>query len=353
MKKYSRIIIIVLFGFLPTRGFLQQNTTVDSTTNKKAKERTPDLAKIIFDEVLDKHEFLLVEVDGKSVSIPLPVIIYSPQRGLAIFMSSRLQHGSVYKGYKQIENKIVAVNGAGTPEKEVPVYDFSLTRNVVQMIFSVLLLFLIMMRVAKSYKDIGAKSAPKGFQNAMETVINFVRDEVAKPNLGNRYEKYLPFLLAVFFFILINNLLGLIPLSAKVTGNIAVTLVLAFISLMVILSSTNRTYWSHIFSPPDMPFLIKLILVPVELAGIFIRPAALMIRLFANMVAGHIIIICFISLIFIFSAISKTAGLGFLPVSIAFTVFIYLLELLVAFIQAFIFTNLTAVFIGQAFEKKH
>lgn len=326
----------------------QSNAGIDTSS----KNKNPDLAKIIFDEVLDKHEFLLVEINGKSISVPLPVIVYSPQRGLSIFMSSRLQHEHSYKGYKLAENKIVAVNKEDVADKKIQVYDFSLTRNVTQMIISAALLLVLMMYVARRYKATGFNSAPKGFQNAMETVINFVRDEVAKSNLGERYEKYMPFLLAVFFFILINNLLGLIPLSAKVTGNIAVTLVLAFISMIVILFSSNRRYWSHIFWPPDVPVLIKCILIPVELTGIFIRPAALMIRLFANMVAGHIIIICFISLIFIFSAINMTAGLGFLPVSIAFTVFIYLLELLVAFIQAFIFTNLTAVFIGQAFENK-
>jgi F-type H+-transporting ATPase subunit a len=163
----------------------------------------------------------------------------------------------------------------------------------------------------------------------------------------------MPYLLSVFFFILINNLVGLIPGSANVTGNISFTLVLAFISMLVILFSTNRHFWGHIFWPPGVPLLVKLILIPVEFAGVFIKPVALMIRLFANMVAGHIVIICFISLIFIFGAMNKGVGLGFSPVSLAFTVFIYFIEILVAFIQAFIFTNLTAVFIGQAFETGH
>jgi F-type H+-transporting ATPase subunit a len=148
-------------------------------------------------------------------------------------------------------------------------------------------------------------------------------------------------------------LLGLIPGAANVTGNISFTLVLAAISMLVILFSTNSHFWGHIFWPPGVPFIIKLILVPVEFAGVFIKPLALMIRLFANMVAGHIVIICFISLIFIFGAMNKIAGVGFTPISIVFTVFIYLIEILVAFIQAFIFTNLTAVFVGQAFETGH
>jgi F-type H+-transporting ATPase subunit a len=188
----------------------------------------------------------------------------------------------------------------------------------------------------------------------LEPVITFVRDDVAKPNLGHKWQKYLPYLLTVFFFILINNLFGLIPGSANVTGNTAFTLVLGVISLVVILFSTNRHFWGHIFWPPGVPIGVKIILIPVEVAGVLIiKPAALIIRLFANMVAGHIIILSFISLIFIFGAMNTAAGWGFSPISILFTVFIYFIELLVAFIQAFIFTNLTAVFIGQSFEGGH
>lgn len=313
-----------------------------------------DVAKFIMEDILDRHEFHLTEVNGKPVTIPLPVILYSPQRGLSSFISSKFEHGhAVYNRYKMINGKVVAVDESGTVDTRVKVYDFSITRNVMQMIFSAILLFAIMRNIAKRYKKTGSNAAPTGFQNAIETVIAFIREEVAKPNLGHKYQKYMPYLLGIFFFILINNLIGLIPASAKVSSNIAFTFVLALISLVAILLSSNRYFWSHIFNPPDMPFLVKLILVPVEFAGIFIKPAALMIRLFANMIAGHIIIICFISLIFIFSAINIVAGVGFIPVSIVFTIFIFLLEILVAFIQAFIFTNLTAVFVGQAFETGH
>ena len=163
----------------------------------------------------------------------------------------------------------------------------------------------------------------------------------------------LPYLLTVFFFILINNIFGLIPGSANVTGNIAFTAVLGLISFVVILFSSNTHYWGHIFNPPGVPLGVKFILVPVEFLSVFIKPFALIIRLFANMVAGHIIIICLISLIFIFGQLNPVAGWGASPLSIAFTVFIYLIEVLVAFLQAFIFTMLTAVFIGQAFEGEH
>jgi F-type H+-transporting ATPase subunit a len=179
-----------------------------------------------------------------------------------------------------------------------------------------------------------------------------VRDEVAKPNIGHKYKRYMPFLLTVFFFILINNLFGLIPGSANVTGNIAFTAVLGVITLLVVNFSGNKHYWGHIFNPP-VPMGIKFIMVPVEILSIFTKAFALIVRLFANMLAGHIIIICLISLIFIFSNISKVAGIGFSPISVGFAAFIYVIEVLVAFIQAFIFTNLTAVFIGQAVEEGH
>lgn len=308
----------------------------------------------IIHHVLDAHEFHFFTFGHTHATIPLPIIIYSPQRGVSVFSSSRFEEGeAAYEGYKIEKNKIIPVTEAGTIDTTVKAYDLSLTKNVVQMFIAVILLLVIMLNVAKKYKAQGAKSVPTGFQNAFEVVLVFVRDEVAKPNLRERYKKYLPYLLTVFFFILINNIIGLVPGSANVTGNIAFTLVLAFISLIVILVSTDGHFWGHIFWPPGVPFLVKLILVPVELLGIFIKPAALMIRLFANMTAGHIVILSFVSLIFIFGKMSAAAGWGFSPVSLAFSIFIYMVEILVAFIQAFIFTNLTAVFIGQTFESGH
>ncbi len=313
-----------------------------------------DAAEVIMEHIMDNHEYHFADVKGHAISIPLPVILYSPQRGFDAFMSSKFEHGhKAHNGYFMDHNHINAVKADGIIDESVKLVDLSLTRNAVQLLIASLLLVLIMIGVANRYKKNGAQKAPSGFQNAIEPVITFIRDEVGKPNLGRKYQKYMPYLLTVFFFILINNLLGLIPGSANVTGNISFTLVLAAISMIVILASTNGHFWGHIFWPPGVPFLVKLILIPVEFAGVFIKPIALMIRLFANMVAGHIVIICFISLIFIFGAMNTGAGIGFSPVSLAFTVFIYFIELLVAFIQAFIFTNLTAVFIGQAFETGH
>jgi F-type H+-transporting ATPase subunit a len=324
------------------------------------KEEKLDPGKILMEHILDNHEFHLAEHDGHPISIPLPIFLYSPQRGFTTFMSSRFEHGHAdYDGYRIIKDEtnghesIVAVTETGSVDEAVKVYDLSFTRNVTQMLIALVLLVLIMTSIAKKYKKNGSNKAPSGFQNAIEVVITFVRDDVAKPNLGHKYEKYLPYLLTVFFFILINNIIGLIPGSANVTGNIAVTAVLGVISLIVILFSTNKHYWAHIFNPPGVPGPVKGILVPVEFLGIFIKPIALIIRLFANMVAGHMIIGCLILMIFIFAALAPAAGIGFAPVSLAFTIFIYMIEILVAFIQAFIFTNLTAVFIGLSMEGEH
>lgn len=339
----------LIFTVFSVASFAQDHK-VEPGAEPAHAEAKLDPAKIIMDHIKDAHEFHFFTAGNFHATVPLPVILYSPTNGLSVFSSSRFGHEGEeeYNGYRLHEGEITAADGS-------KVYDFSLTKNVVQMIIALTLLVLLMTGIAKKYKKgIGVTSAPKGWQNAVEPVITFVRDEVAKPNLGKKWVKYMPYLLTVFFFILINNLFGLLPGSANVTGNTAFTAVLGILSLVVILFSTNGHFWGHIFWPPGVPIFVKVILIPIELLGVLvIKPAALIIRLFANMVAGHIIILSFISLIFIFGAMAKVAGWGFSPISILFTVFIYFIELLVAFIQAFIFTNLTAVFIGQAFEGGH
>ena len=318
-----------------------------------------DANEVIFAHVLDAYEYHFLSYqssDGAEhhVTIPLPVILYSPQRGLSLFSSSRFHHGEeTWLGYKLMGNKVIAVKEDGSPDASVKVFDISMTRNVVQMILALTLLVFLLVKIAAKYKSgVGTTQAPTGFQNLMEPVITFVRDEVAIPCLGTKSDKYLPYLLTVFFFILINTFFGLIPGAANVTGNIAFTLVLGVISFIVITVSANKHYWGHIVNPP-VPGPIKPIMILVEFIGVFTKPFALIIRLFANMVAGHIIIICLVSLIFIFGELNKGIGWGFSPISVGFAVFIYLIEILVAFIQAFIFTNLTAVFIGQAIEDLH
>ncbi len=317
-----------------------------------------DAKEVIFGHIMDAHEFHFIDYkgsDGKehAVTIPLPVILYSSQKGLTVFSSSRFEHGHAeYNGYKLVKETIGEKVVSTDPNEKI--LDISLTRNVVQMLLALALLVWMMISIANAYaKGLGVKTAPKGKQNLMEPIITFVRDEVAIPNLGHKANKYLPYLLTVFFFILINNIIGLIPGTANVTGNIAFTAVLGLISFVVILFSSNKHYWLHIFNPPGVPLGVKFILVPVEFLSVFIKPFALIIRLFANMVAGHIIIICLISLIFIFAQLNQYAGWGASPLAIGFTIFIYFIEVLVAFLQAFIFTVLTAVFIGQAIEGDH
>ncbi len=322
--------------------------------NVEKKDEKFNAGEVILEHIMDDHYFHFFTLGNFEASIPLPVVVYSPQKGFSIFSSAQFHHGhEAYNGYRLIKGKIVAVQGDGvTVDNTIKVYDFSITKNVVQMLLGMLVLIFIMINIARKYNKQGHNKAPSGLQNAVEPVITFIRDEVAKVNLGHKYEKYMPYLLTIFFFILINNIFGLIPGAANVTGNIAFTVVLGLISFIAILVSSNKHFWGHIFNP-HVPVFVKPIMIPVEFLGIFTKPFALIIRLFANMVAGHIVITCFISLIFIFGAMSKVAGIGFSPVSIAFTVFIYCIEILVAFIQAFIFTNLTAVFIGQAIESKH
>ncbi|MFM1793721.1 MAG: synthase subunit [Bacteroidota bacterium] len=329
--------------------------SLPAAANEEVAGEKLNPAKIIMEHIQDSHEFhffTIKKADGSEfhATIPLPIILYSKERGLSVFSSSKFHHGhEAYNGYKMEHDKIHAED----PNEHV--YDLSITKNVVQMLIALTLLVVLMLSIAAKYKKgQGVTSAPKGWQNAIEPVITFVRDEVAKPNLGGKYMKYLPYLLTVFFFILINNIFGLLPGSANVTGNIAFTIVLGVISFFVILFSTNKHFWGHIFWFPGVPTPVRIfIMLPVELLGVFTKPFALIVRLFANMVAGHIIILSFITLIFIFGEMSGIAGWGFSPLSVGFAVFIYLIEIMVAFIQAFIFTNLTAVFIGQAFEGGH
>ena len=378
MAKSIKSILAAVFSVFSVLFFntsIAQEKHETKPETAKTEKKSFNANEVIFGHVLDAHEFHFLsykDSEGKEhhATIPLPVILYSPQKGFDVFMSSKFHHGEhTYKGYdiltdekiaerkldpkKYSAGQIVALNANGEMDNSIKVYDVSLTRNVVQMLLALTLLVWVMVYMAKKYRSgQGVTTAPKGVQNLIEPVITFVRDEVAKPNLGHKYKKYFPYLLTVFFFILINNLVGLIPGSANVTGNIAFTLVLAVISFVIIMLSTNKHYWAHIFNPP-VPMGVKPILIPVEILGVFTKPFALMIRLFANMIAGHIIIICLVSLIFIFGALSTYIGWGFSPLSIAFVVFIYLIEILVAFLQAYIFTNLTAVFIGQAFEGGH
>jgi F-type H+-transporting ATPase subunit a len=337
----------------PAAGTMGKSGSAEAAGDKEHNKL--DVAKVIFGHIADAHEWHLFSVkhegaEPSHVSMPLPVILYHPQNGLSVFSSSKIAEGESYRGYHlekgAMKEKIVSEDGAS-------IYDLSITKNVLSMLISVALLLWVLLSAGKKYNANGSTKAPSGFQNFIEVVVIFIRDEVAKPCLGDKYKKYMPLLLTIFFFIWINNLLGLLPGGANLTGNIAVTACLALLAFIVILASSKKHFWMHLLNPPGVPLGIKFLLVPIEIVSLFIKPMALMIRLFANMMAGHIVILSFICIIFIFSVINVYVGTGFVPVSIAFAIFMFLLELLVGAIQAFIFANLTAVFIGQSIEEPH
>lgn len=239
------------------------------------------------------------------------------------------------------------------------IIDLSITKTVLAIFFSAILLFVIFISVANSYRKNRGK-APKGLQSLLEPLILFVRDDIARAAIGEKkYEKYMPYLLTVFFFIFFNNLMGLIPFfpfGANVTGNLAVTGIMAVITFIITTFSGNKDYWKHVYNAPGVPWWLKfpLPLMPiVELMGLFTKPFVLMVRLFANITAGHIIILGFMSLIFIFGNMKSYLGLSVAPVSVAFGIFMGFLELLVAFIQAYVFTLLSALYFGMAIEEHH
>lgn len=317
----------------------------DAAANEKYNPTPP-----IMEHISDSHSWHL----WGHTEIPLPVIVIT-DKGTEMFSSSNFHHGTeAYQGqyytYKLIDENLMVVDAAGNVDKDASsrIYDFSITKNVAAMWISITVLIVIFTSVSASYKKRKGQ-APKGMQSFLEPVILFVRDDIAIPNIGHKYKKYMPLLLTLFFFILINNLMGLIPVfpgGANVTGNIMLTFVLSFIVLLVVNFSGNKYYWKHILLP-DVPKWLYPIMLPVELIGVISKPFALMIRLYANISAGHIIVLSLVSLIFV----AKSFAVA--PVSIAFVLFMDVLELLVAFLQAFIFTMLTALFIGAAVEEHH
>jgi len=311
----------------------------------------------IIEHVTDSHEWhILTTPKGKSVAIYLPVILYSKEKGLDVFSSKKLAHGHVYKGYRleeegDLKGKIVHVSESGVVDTENRPLDFSVTKTVVGMLFAAIVGLWIFLSLARSYRKTGI-SHPKGIQGFLEPVILFIRDDVAIPNIGeHKYEKYMPYLLSVFTFILLNNIIGLIPFpppfGGNVTGNVGVTFVLALCTFLITQFSGNKSHWKHVFAAPGVPFWLLPIMIPVELIGLISKPFALMIRLFANITAGHIIVMSLLALIFIFDSLAVA------PVSIFFVIFMDCLELLVAFLQAYVFTLLSALFISLAVVEEH
>jgi F-type H+-transporting ATPase subunit a len=354
---------------------------------------------MIMHHIADANEFHVVG----DITVPLPCILYAKDQGLSVFLSSAFHHGAmVVDGYALVHGDVQRV--VGFPQKtgaheleEVPGghghghhyvleeadgsryvlyqgnkyalegasslmgftswFDFSITKNVATMLFTSLLLIWLFLSVASAYKK-RVGQAPTGLQNLIEVIVVFVRDDVVKPNIPDQWQRFLPYILSIFFFILINNLIGLVPFfpgSANVTGNIATTFALAIIAFLVTNLNGNSAYWGHIFWVPGVPVPMKIFLLPIELIGVFTKPISLFIRLFANITAGHIIILSLISLIFVFgnageSVPGSLAGMG---LAIPFTLFMNIIELIVAFMQAFIFSLLTASYIGAAVAVHH
>tara|TARA_B100000214_G_scaffold184112_1_gene132752 strand:+ start:2389 stop:3411 length:1023 start_codon:yes stop_codon:yes gene_type:complete len=329
---------IFLFLVVSTLNAFGEKTSADS----EAFNPTPQ----ILHHIADSYEWHL----WGNVSIPLPVILYS-EGNWDVFMSSAFHHGKskVFKGdriYKIDHHHIIEEQG----KKFI---NLSITKNVASMLLACFLLFFLLLKTSKGYKN--KKEAPKGLQAFLEPLILFVRDDIIKSNIGPKYEKYTMFLLTVFFFILINNLLGLTPGAANVTGNISVTFVLSMFTFVIITISANKGYWKHLVKPPGTPIPLLPIMIPIEIFGVFTKPFALMIRLFANITAGHIIIFSLISLIFVASNNGENAiaGWSVAPISVLFVLFIFLIEILVSFLQAYIFTLLSAVFIGLAVKEEN
>ena len=353
---YKSFIYILLLILLPCfQGFASEN--------KENSKFNP--GNLIIEHITDAHEWHITKIGNLDISIPLPVILFDEGKPV-IFMSSKFHHGTQsHMGYIIAEEgknkgKIVKVKSDGVTideEAAIPL-DFSITKNVLSIFIMVIILLLLFISVANKYRKNPSK-APTGFQSMIEPLILFVRDDIAKSCIGPKSEKFTPYLLTLFFFIFFMNIFGLIPIfpgGANVTGNITITLSLALITFIITTFVAKKHYWVDIVNTAGVPWWLKipLPLMPiVELIGVITKPFVLMIRLFANMMAGHIISLGFFCLIFIFGAINMYIGYGVSVVSICFTIFLTLLELLVCFIQAYVFTMLSALYFGMAIAEHH
>ncbi len=376
LSPFSRKIFFTVFVF---SAFLLKNVAVYGAGEKQTE--TFDSKEVTFHHVLDQYEWEFFKMpDGTPVKILLPRIIYDKHAHKLVFFKSTedalevgfceakeynpdAKHGDLLLPgakerldglekelakttdptvYKNLKSGIDDVYGEYNP------IDFSITKNVIFMFIAAALLLIVFLSVAKSYKK-NKGEAPKGLQAMMEPIVVYIRDEVGKENIPNMYERFMPLLLTMFFFILFLNLLGLVPFSSNVSGNISFTLTLALVTLIVTNVKANKAYWRHIFWPP-VPHFMKVIMIPLEIVSIFTKPFALTIRLFANITGGHIVVISLLSLIFIFGKMGEavTAGFSVGILSTIFVIAIGCLEIFVALLQAFVFTLLTAVFIGQA-----
>ena len=343
--------------------FFVNISTLFAGTEKNSDEF--DVNEMIMHHIKDSHEFHIMDINGHAVSFPLPIILWT-DNGLVSFLSSAFEHdnsGSVIvsrKGQDFVKyhekifyannngsEKIISYDANGNIINKKPI-DFSITKMVFSMFISMILLVLIFVSTAKTYSN-SRKGEPTGLGKFTEPLIMFIKDEVALPMIGEKnYYKYMPFLLTLFFFIWINNVMGLIPFfpfSANLSGNIAFTFVLAAITFIITTLVANKDYWKHIFWMPGVPIWLKPLLAPIELLGVFIKPFSLMIRLYANILAGHIVLYSLIGLIFIFKNLVGSS------LSLVLVFFISIIEVLVALLQAYIFTLLSALYFGFAVQE--
>jgi F-type H+-transporting ATPase subunit a len=390
-KAFKPILLLLTFAVF-TSVYAQDSDVHDTHAAESAEETEHDshdsheaeafnAGDMIMHHVTDAHDIHLMDIGGHAISIPLPIILLSTEDGLSVFLSSAFHHGHAAKNryvlshghiYRLGENNPYAESehlnveealSMGYAEESWGGYfsgeqgafiDMSLTKTATGIMLTVVIMFFVFMSIAKSYKR-NPNEAPKGLQSFMEPLILFIRDEVAKPSIGPKYERFMPYLLTVFFFIWTANMLGLIPFIGgfNVTGNLAVTAILAIITFIITNVNGNKSYWAHIFLP-GVPVALYPLMIPIEIMGLFIKPIVLCARLFANITAGHIIILSFMSLIFIFGNLyGAGAGYGVSIVSLAFAIFMNILELLVAFLQAYVFTLLSALYFGAAVEEHH
>lgn len=354
-RLFSAIILALVFLVVSTVG--------NATYAQALPKEKIDIQHIIFSHTDDAYEWHITNIGEKEIIVPLPVIVYSKTSGWNVFMSSKFHENSgSYRGFSiststKNSGKIVERNSKG---EEIVPFNISISKDVLELLIVVSLTTFLVLRCARWYRGKKPKdNAPKGFVGFMEMFVMSINDDVIKSSIGEQhYRKYAPYLLTVFFFIFASNLMGMIPIfpgGANLTGNIAITFFLAICTFIATNLFGNRHYWKDIFWP-DVPTWLKfpIPMMPViEFFGVFTKPFALMVRLFANILAGHAIIISLVCIIFITFQMSVTAGTSLTVVSVAMTIFMDFLELLVAFIQAYVFTMLSAVFIGLAHLEPH
>lgn len=355
MRRLKKILLVLVL-LISVCG---QNAYANEPAAKIETKKEFNVREFILKHISDSYVWHLTKIGEHEISIPLPVIVYSQLSGWHVFMGSEIMEGEIKDGLfiateGKYQGKIVEADNLGN---ETRPFDISITKNVFALLFSSLLLILIVMGVARSYKKKPMESK-KGFVGFMEMFIMNINDDVIKPCVGKDYKKFAPYLLTVFFFVFINNMLGLIPIfpgGANLTGNIAITFVLALLTFLIVNFSGSKEYWREILWP-DVPLWLKapVPLMPViEIIGIFSKSFALMIRLFANMLAGHSIVLGLTALIFVTVKMGPVMNTSMTVVSFVFSIFIGFVEILVAYIQAYIFVMLSAVFIGLARVEPH